>query len=377
MRKLVTYLLVFAAVMALVVAFVVFRDDISEDTLGFVGRLFSRDGGEGEEGRISYDEGNIFALCDGKLVALSKDRLVLYDRSGTERVSRSVAYDLPALTVAGDKVLAYSREGSGLLAADTGGIIEEFDFPVLTAASNARGEYILVTSESGYRSVARLYDDKNRPRFQWKSGERYIWAASLSPSGGRMAVAAMGQSGQTVGLHVTFLDTSSTEILGEAEIPGELALAMASPDNNHVCIITESGVYFYTDDGLPLGHYSYGGQTLLSAPYATSEAVFLNLGKNSGGQYSQLVCLSYTGTELDRVSFTEGLTGFSASRGVCAVLEAGGLTRFTLNGTELLTEDLGPCAARKLLVSEDGRILLLYSGYAEWYNEKDEKEVVA
>ncbi len=373
MRKLIMFLLVFAAVMALVIVFVVFRDDIGEDTLGFVGRLFNRDAAEGEEGRISYDEGNIFALCDGKLAALSGERFVLYDSSGAERVSRSVAFDNPALTVAGDKILAYDREGSSLLAADTKGILEEFDFPVLTAAGNARGEYVLVTEESGYRNVARLYDSKNRPRFQWKSGERYIWAASLSPSGSRMAVASMGQSGQTVGLHLTFLDTSSTEILGKAEIADELALAMASPDNNHVCIITESGVYFYTDDGLPLGQFSYGEQMLLSAPYATRDAIFLNLGRNTGGQYSQLVCLSYTGAEIERVSFTEGPTAFAAAGRVCAVLEAGRLTRFTLDGTTLLSEDLGVCAARGVIVSEDGRILLLYSGYAEWYNDtKDE-----
>ncbi|MDR1668386.1 MAG: DUF5711 family protein [Oscillospiraceae bacterium] len=370
MRKLVTYLLVFAAVMALVIAFVAFRDDISEDTLGFFSNLFGREEEGEEDGRVYYDEGNIFALCDGKLAALSGDRLVLYDRSGAERVSRPVAFDSPALTVAGSKVLAYDRVGGGLLAANTGGILEEFDFPVLTAGGNARGEYVLVTEEDGYRGVARLYDSKNNPRYQVLSGERYIWAASLSPSGDRMAVAAMGQSGQTVGLRVTFHDTRADAgaPLGVAEIADEVALAVASPDNNHVCIITESGVYFYTDDGLPLGEYPFGGQTLLSTPYATSEAVFLNLGRNAGGQYSQLVCLSYTGTENDRVSFTEGPTGFAAAGGVCAVLEAGVLTRFTLDGTALLTEDLGPCAARDVLVSEDGRILLLYSGYAEWYN---------
>ncbi|MDR1691946.1 MAG: DUF5711 family protein [Oscillospiraceae bacterium] len=367
MRKLITYLLMAAAVMTVVILFVVYRDEITEG--GFISRLFGGGSESEEEGRITFDEGNIFALCGSRLVALSKDRLVLYDRNGTERDSRSVAFDSPALTVAGDKVLAYDRDGQSVYAADADGIGNEEKIPVLNAAGNERGEYVLVTDEIGYRSVARLYDSKNRPRFQWKSGERMIWAASLSPSGRRMAVAApTGESGQTVGLRLTFLDTSSEEILGEAEIPDELPLALASPDNNHVCVITESGVSFYTDDGLALGRTGYGGQTLLGTPIATSEAVFLTLGRNTGGQYSQLICLSYTGAELGRVSFTEGPTAIAAEGRVCAVLEAGVLTRFTLDGGALAAEELGPCAARGLLVSSDGRILLLYSGYAEWYN---------
>lgn len=376
MRKFVTYLIAVAAVLLLLIVFVIFRDDITDDTLGFVTQLFNRKSESSEAGSIPFDEGQdvLLALCEGRLVALSPDRLVLYDKSGNEMLSRTVSYDSPALTVAGGKVVAYDRVGSAALAADIGGTVSapgvraEYDFPVLTASGNTRGQYVLVTNESGYRGVARIYDKKGKPTYEWYSGERYIMAVSLSPSGKRMAVAAVGQQGETVGLRVTFLDTGRNEPLATVDITDELALAAFFPDNNHVCILTESGVYFYTDDGLPLGHYSFGGRMLLKAPIATDEALFLNLGRNAGGQYSQLICLSYTGTELGRVSFTEGPDGIAAAGRYCAILEAGVLTRFTLNGTELNSEELGECSARNLLVDTDGSILLLYSNYGEWYN---------
>jgi hypothetical protein len=341
----------------------------------FAARRGSPESAEAE--RISLDEGPgaILALSGGNLTALSQNRFVLYDRAGRERVSRAVTFELPAITVAGNKVIAYDRAGETALVADHGGIRAEYDFPVLTAAGNVRGQYILVTAESGYRSVAILHDTRDRPTYIWRSAERYIMAAALSPSGGRMAVAAVGQQGEAVSTLVTFLAPGRVEPLGAAEIIGELPLAAYSPDNNHICILTESGVYFYSGDGGPLGHYSFGGLRLLSY-HAAEEALFINLGRNEGGQHSSLICLSYTGEVLGSAQFTEGADSIDAAGRWCAVLEAGLLTRFTPDGTELKAEYLGPSSAQGLLVGPKGDILLLYSGYARWYNDNVELEEV-
>ncbi|MDR0292776.1 MAG: DUF5711 family protein [Oscillospiraceae bacterium] len=372
MRKAVTYALLCAAVLLAVLVFAVFRDDIGGDALGSAARWFSREGEAAGTERIPFGEGRdtVLALCDGRLAALSADRFVLYDKSGREKVSRALSFEIPGLTVAGGKAVAYDRAGGSAFVADAGGVRAEFDVPVLTAAGNARGQYVLVTAESGYRGVAQMYDGRDRPVYKWYSAERYIWAASLSPSGRRMAVAAVGPQDGTVSTRVTFLEPGRGEPLGSADIEDEVPLAAHSPDNNHVCIIAESGVYFYTDDGLPLARYSYGGSVLLSA-HATGEALFLHLGRGEGGQYSRLVCLSYTGAELGQARFTEGPYGLAAGERWCAALEAGVLTRYTLEGTELKTEVLGPSGARGLLVGNDGNILLLFSGYGEWYNERE------
>ena len=373
MRKVIAYLIISVVVLLAVIIFTVLRDDIDSGVLESVRGWFSFGGGEAAEaGQIPFDEGRgtLLALRDGQLAALSAERFVLYDKAGREKVSRAVSFEMPALTIAGDKAIAYDRVGKPALVADTGGVRAEFDAAVLTAAGNARGQYILVSGESGYRGVAQLYDNKNRPVYKWYSAERYIWAASLSPSGKRMAVAAVGQQGETVSTRITFLEPGRLEPLGTADIEDELPLAAYSPDNNHVCILTESGVYFYTDDGLPLGHYPYGGLALLSE-HATAEALFINVGRNEGGQYSRLICLSYTGTELGQMQFTEGPDGIAAAGRYCAALEAGVLTRYTLEGTELTAEELGWSGARGLLVSENGEILLLYSDYAGWYNDNE------
>jgi hypothetical protein len=373
MRKVITYLITAIAVFAVVVVFAVFRDDISGDTLGeFFARLF-RGGEAAEAAQIPFEEGRdtILALVDGRLAALSAERFVLYDRAGRENVSRAVSFKVPALTVAGDKVIAYDRDGMAALAADQNGIRAEFDFPVLAAAGNARGQFILVTNESGYRGVAQVYDNRNRLTYRWFSAERYILAASLSPSGGRMAVAAVGQQGETISTRITFLEPGNLEPLGSADIEGELPLAAYSPDNNHVCVLTESGVYFYTDDGELLGHYPFGGVRLLSH-HATSQAFFLHIGRNEGGQHSSLVCLSYNGAELGRIQFSEGPDSLAAAGRWCASLETGILTRYSIEGTELKTEPFGLSDARGLLISSNGDILLLYSDYAQWYNVDEE-----
>jgi hypothetical protein len=366
-------MIISSAVLAVVVIFTVMRDDIGGDTLNSLSSRFSRGGDEAEAAQITFDEGRgtIFALYDGRLAALSPDRFVLYDRAGRERTSRAVSFEVPALTVAGGTVIAYDRGGGTALIADTGGIKEEHDLSVLTAAANARGQYILVTNESGYRGVARLYDNRSRPTFEWYSAERYILAASVSPSGRRMAVAAVGQRNETVSARITFLEPGRTEPLGTADIGGEIPLAAYSPDNNHVCILTESGVYFYSDEGSLLGHFAFGTQRLLSV-HSTDQALFLHIGRNEGGQHSRLICLSYTGTELGRIQFTEGPDALAAEGRWCASIEAGVLTRYFIDGAELKTEPSVPSGARGLLLSPNGGILLLYSDYAKWYNERTE-----
>jgi len=326
---------------------------------------------------IALDEGHsaIRALSEKNLTVLSRNRFVLYDKSGRERASSAVDFEIPALTVAGNKVIAYDRAGEVAIVADQSGIRAEFDFPVLTAAGNSRGQYILVTGESGYRSAAYLYDTRDRLTYKWYSAERYIMAAALSPSGRRMVVAAVGQEGESAAILVTFLEPGSTEPLGIAEIKGEIPLAAYSPDNNHFCIITTSGVYFYSDEGQLLGDYSFGGLMLLSHHFA-DDAPFPNLGRNEGGQHSSLICLGYSGAVIGSAQFTEGPDAIGAAGRWCAVLEAGVLTRLVPDGTELKSEVLGSSAARGLLVAQKGEILLLYSGHARWYNSKIEGEEV-
>ena len=373
LRKMVTYLIISAAVLLAVVAFVIFRDDIGDEPLAFMTGWFStRGGGDAEAGRIPLDEGRdaVLALCDGRLAALSSERFVLYDKAGREKSSRAVSFEIPALAVAGSKAIAYDRAGNAALVADAGGVRAEIDYAELAAAGNARGQYVLVTAESGYRGAAQLYDGKNRPVYKWYSAEHYIWAVSLAPSGRRMAVAAVGQKDGAVATRVAFLEPGRAEPLAVAELEDEIPLAAYSPDNNHVCIPAESGVYFYTDDGFPLGYYSYGGMKLLSV-HAAEEALFLHIGRNEGGQYSRLVCLSYTGAELGEAAFTEGPDGLAAAGRYCAALEAGVLTRYTLEGGALKPEELGSSGARGLLMGPDGRILLLYSSYAKWYNDNE------
>ena len=356
--------------MVAVIVFVIFRDDISGEDSWITAWLFSRGRSLGTADRIAFDEDRdaLHALFGENLAVLSGDRLAVYDASGTERLSRKVNFSSPALAVAGDRVIAYDRSGSSALVADTRSVRVEYDFPVLTAAGGSRGHYALVTRQSGYRSVAQVYDDRDRLYFKWYSAESYILAAALSPSGRRLAVAAVGQKGETALTTITFLDTERTEPLAVAEIEGEPPLAAEFSDNSHVYIVTESGVYFYTDEGLLLGHYSYGGLVLRSVPKPSLNALFLHLGRESGRQYGRLVCLSYDGVELGQAAFTEESSGISAGGRYGASLEGGVLTRYTVEDGVLKPEILGEADARGLILDSNGRILLLYSGYGKWYN---------
>lgn len=365
MRLLVTAIL-FAAVLFATVVFIAFRDEINSGTVESFLNFFRWNGKEQESESFRYDPGrdNRFVVCDGRLAVLSPERFSFHDKSGIEKYSRSLSYKTPALCGAGSKVIAYDRSGSGCFVAGERSVQLELDIPVLAAAGNDRGQFVLVTKESGYRSVARLYNRQNNPQYIWRSS-RYIMAAGLSPLGNRMAVASIGQDGDLTGTKVTFLEVGNETPLQEITLLDTLPWGIYYPDNSHVCIITESLVYFYTVEGEPLGEYSWEGEKFFSYA-ASSEALFLHLGRYSSGQYSRVVCLGYEGKVLDTVQTGEGLENLSCAGKFVSLLTPDGLTRYTItpdglqNPTAITTEAIGMCQ------QENGRVLLLFQDYAAW-----------
>lgn len=352
-------------------AFFVFREDINYATVQDLLRIFQRSSQDELSDTIPFDAGeaNTYALYDGKLCVLAPGRLTLYGTSGAETLSVAMAYETPALCAAGNKIIAYDRGNGGVIVANSSDILINETWEVLTAYGSPRGQFILVVSESGYRGVARLFNAKNQPIFEWRSAKRYITAAGVSPNGSRMTVAAVGQEEESLGTYLTFLKVGATEPLAQIELPGVLTYKVFYPDNNHVCIITDQGVYFYTDDGLPLGEYDYTGRMLLGM-HPTSDALFLQLGRYAGGQYSVLVCLGYSGSELGTVSFDMGPLSISAGGKTCAVLADGYLTRYRLGADNKLTSAQGSATeARRLLCGDKGEALLLYTDHAVWDQE--------
>lgn len=362
------YLALFAAVLFAVVVFVAFREEINSGTVERLRDFFRWGGDEEAYETFRFDPGrqNRYEVAGGRLVLLSPERFAFYDKTGYEKYSRSLAYKMPALCRAGDKVIAYDRMEPGCLVAGERSVLLELPERVTAAAGNDRGQFILVTKEDNYRSAARLYDKKNKPAYVWRSS-RYIMAAGLSPLGTRMAVAAVGQGGDLIGARVTFLEVGREEPLREIDLPDVLPLYIFYPDNSHVCIITESLVYFYTDKGDLLGEHGWDGETLLR--YASStEALFLQLGRYADGQYSRLACLGYEGAVLDTMSFNEGLTDFSAAGKFISLLEPDGrITRYTI-APDGLKQPLraGGEGARGVLQQDKGSALILFQDYAVW-----------
>ncbi len=356
--------------LVLVAVFFIFRDRIGTDTLRGIKRLipFSSESAPPAD-EVSFDSGlrNIYGFYDGKLAVLSKERLALYSSSGTETFSMAVSMENPALEASGDRVMAYDR-GGGLVISDGSSVLLELDGPVLGAKFNSRQWLAVISRETGFKGVVTVYDNKCRRRYAWNSSSGYILDAAVSPGGKRLAIASASQDGDRLVSSVSFHDISKDSDAPEytAELTGGLPLSLIYPDNNHVCVITEDGAEFYSEDGEKLGVYSSGGKIFTEYAFS-SDFLLIAVKFTESAQISELVSLDYDGNPISKISISGDITDLSARGGYFSVLSGSILDIY--NGKCEKIDTLNDCASvRKIAQQPDGSVFLLEGDSARLYS---------
>ena len=229
---------------------------------------------------------------------------------------------------------------------------------IITADMNARNEIITVTTDERALGVVTVYDKNGDEKLCWRSADRYVADAVLSPDGKRFAVLLLTVKNGETNTDVCFFDVGKTEPSATVSFEKETLFDLrVLDDDRFVAVGTESAVFF--DGGRQTGVYRY-----------TDELAFFTV---ADGEAALLFSPAAGETTLHGVTLDEkaavtatfetaDVSFFSATESGDLLLCGGAPTRLRRNGDTFKKEEvkLPPEAGETLrLTKVGGRLFAL------------------
>ena len=356
--------LLFAAILLGLIAFVVFRDDISASTAAeLAADLWNRlTSGDTHQPLLFSD----FMLGKAELfrdhlALLSPSNLSVFSLSGRHTLQEELSLHTPALA-ASDRTLAiYDRGGHEIIITGTNTVLwrQTLPAPILTVRMNPKGDFVAVTFPEGASSRATLYNASYEPQYQWDASSFYIVDAAVSDKADKLALIAMGLSGAEMTGRLLILDTQSETPLFTHDFSGELPRHVAFVREGLVTVITDSHVYTWADGQLTKS-YSYADAQLQDFVVCREATALLTA---DTGANSQIIWLDNKGQLVGQYDFEGDFVLFSLSTDNLFVWHNERLFRYRRDQTQADEQPLPN--VKKILARLDNSVVALFENSAQ------------
>ena len=360
--------------------FLVFREDISPDSVKRVSSMISRSfqrGASISADVISFDAqpGNILAPFLDGIAVLTSNRLVCYDTIGGERLAAERGFKRPALQTSLRNVLAYDRNGNTLLLANRHEFLidTQWERPIITATLNRAGWTALVTYGSGYKAVVYVLDPDGATVFKYSSPEYYVVDAVVSPDGSLLAVACAGFRDNWVSGRLRVFDLAYGG--GEVE-PDEVTVALADlddtliyelffPKNDRIAAMTENGVVYWDAKGAQLGSTPLDGRSLQDYS-VLDDAIILRTARSRSGAGSRLESYRWDGAPVGILPLKNDVICQSGAGGYVTLVTANMITVYDAE-LETVSDQPNLTHVRSVRQRDTGGVYLIYNDNARLY----------
>ncbi len=347
------------------VALYVFRDSLNLDAARrFVRYLDVRSAAEAE--RITFDahSANQYADVNGSLAIASVSGLRVYTDQGEELSAVLASLTTPQVNCGGKFAMAYDAGGYCLVAAHAskGEVLSvSTTEPIFDADIASDGSICYVSSESGYKTVAYVYNDKQQMIYRWLSSSQFLPLCTVNSGAKTLACVSMGQSGGIYESSVVLLKTDSDQIEKTISLGNEMIYDLKFTDAATLCAVGESSVSFLTAEGARLGKYDYADAYLKDFTFGGSGFLTLTLNMYKAGNRYRVVTVGQDGEALGTLSTDAQILDVSAAGGYVAVLTAQQLTIYD-QALNVYAEQENTAAATAVVMRDDGSAILLGSG---------------
>ena len=256
------------------------------------------------------------ALFESGLAYADSDALFLSRAGSMTTLRYSLGYSDPAVESSTNYVLVYDRGGvKAALVGSAGAVAElKLESTILNGSIGRSGRFVLTTNEHGYRTAAAVYDTAGKEVFKYRASEYYIVSAVLSPDCNTLGILAFRQNGVTLESHVLFFDVSSGKQISDTALTDALGVTL-----------TYSDLYTVRNGSL-------------HGPFA----------------------------------LTEEPTALAVSNAGTAVLSASGVTVYNTSAEPQWHND-DAVGARRVLMTDDGTVFLLYNRNARIFTAHSER----
>lgn len=363
---LVTCLLIFGAVLALV-----YRDTVSLD--GIV-RFFSYSNLERDEDgepvpfSFSSDEDTAVALLDSDLVVSSRNGFQVFSVDGTLQLEQDTVMEQPTVQSAGTSAVVYDLGGNDLYLLRDRAIAFHYSteerYSLLSARVNGSGMLTIAEETAGYKAAVNVYDASGNRLVTVNVSSAFVMDALVSDDGATLAVALISQQDADFQGAITFYDCATGEQLSSVVLGSTTILGLRWSEEA-LRVQLEDGVAVVYADGTVAGSWTNESQYLQAFSLNGLQYSAELMGKYRAGSTGQLLMIDSDGTEHASTGVREEVLSISAADRYVAVLTANRLTIYT-EELEVYdeTETLG---ATIVLMREDGSAMLVGNGSAQLY----------
>ena len=354
-----------AVLVCALVALYVFRDSLNLDAVRrFVRYLDVKNQNASE--RITFDahSANQYADLHGALAIASVSGLRVYSDKGDEQATVLASLAAPQIDCGGKYAMAYDAGGYGLVAAHAskGEVLNiSTTEPIFDADIASDGSICYVSTESGYKTVAYVYNERQQMIYRWLSSSQFLPLCTVKSGTKTLACVSLGQSGGIYESSVVLLKTDSDQIEKTVSLGNELIYDLEFTDNDTLCAVGENSISYLTSSGERMGKYDYDDAYLKDFSFGGSGFLTLTLNMYKAGNRYRVVTVGTDGEEIGSLSTDAQILDVSAAGAYVAVLTAKNLTIYNA-ALEQYAEQENTGSATNVVMRDDGSAILLGSG---------------
>ena len=312
------------------------------------------------------------ALFESGLAYADSDALFLSRAGSMTTLRYSLGYSDPAVESSTNYVLVYDRGGvKAALVGSAGAVAElKLESTILNGSIGRSGRFVLTTNEHGYRTAAAVYDTAGKEVFKYRASEYYIVSAVLSPDCNTLGILAFRQNGVTLESHVLFFDVSSGKQISDTALTDALGVTLTYSENNAAIALCDTGLYHVTRRGTVDVLLELSSQDLIAtASQGSTMAVAVRSYLNDAR--SDLYTVR-NGSLHGPFALPEEPTALAVSNAGTAVLSASGVTVYNTSAEPQWHND-DAVGARRVLMTDDGTVFLLYNRNARIFTAHSER----
>lgn len=368
--------LALCAFLGLVVFYIwTYQDELNRDNFRRIISFLDSKSAEGGEMRdFTFEQGldTVYVPLDIGMATYSGGNYNFLSAYSTGNFTQQLGFGSAAMADGDDRVLIYDRGGKGFAMVNSYSVLhrDTLDSPIVSASVNPEGTYAIVTNQTGYRSALTVWDKKNRQIFQWKTAQHYLLLSSVSPGSKRAAVLSLGQAEGRPDYTVKVFDMKSGEAAFELPL-GEDRVYSMKHYGERLVLVCAGGLRFYSSSGSLVCSVDFSKKPLLAWDHREGALPLVALEGASG---AELYVWQPDGSQvLSRTLDSGDISACRYRGGTLAVLCGKQLLVVSPEQYVLRTVR----EVRDLCVSAEGKVILVYSGKAGYFDETNYEEVPA
>ena len=294
------YIMICVLVVFLLLAVVLFREDITVENL----RYLLKDFEIGDNINTTYNDTINYdadlqvklALYKGDLVVAGSSYFFLSDLRGNKRLNEDSVFSNPIVLSSEKYLLVYGLSENTYTIYNTFSKLhtETLDYPISAAAVSDKGMYAIVTRSAEYRSVIYLYnEDFDRIGAVYK--DKYVIDVKFNPDSSELLITSLfsdkGNYCTEIVNYVPFSETHSASKIIENSMP----IVTGYNSDNGYSIIYDNKIEFYDSEYFLRNTYVYPANLIPITTEITKDYTVITYSENIVGDDIKVLVFNKSG----------------------------------------------------------------------------------